>query len=126
MIDLSWVELLFCAVLALIVIGPRDMPPLFRAAGRLVQRGRRLYNTMLGSVRQLENEIDIASGQGRDDQAWQALIPEEVRNLPDDFMPGSQSAQVHRERAERTRAAREQWQREQACETSEKSEDSTP
>lgn len=111
MFDLSWIELLFCGALALVVIGPRDLPPLFRAAGRLATRCRRLYNSTLGSVRQLENEIAAASGKAGDDKGWEALLPEEVRNLPADFRPGSFSPEQHRARANQIQAARDTWQR---------------
>ncbi|MGQ7273915.1 Sec-independent protein translocase subunit TatA/TatB [Marinobacter sp. V034] len=97
MFDLSWVELLFCGALALIVIGPKDMPQLFRAGGRLMAKARRTYSDVIGSMHQLEREVDIASGKnGKDD--WRNLMPEEIRNLPADFQPGSMTAQQHQQR----------------------------
>lgn len=122
MFDLSWIELLFCGALALVVIGPRDLPPLFRAAGRLATRCRRLYNNTLGSVRQLENEIAIASGKGEGDRGWEALLPEEIRNLPADFRPGGMTAEQHQARAEQVQAARDDWQRRRDAERAEHKE----
>lgn len=100
MFDLSWVELLFCAVLALIVIGPKDMPQLFRAGGRALGKARRLYSDVVGSMHQLEREVDIASGKGPEHENWRSLIPEDLRNLPADYQPGSDAAELHRRRRE--------------------------
>ncbi|WP_148864011.1 Sec-independent protein translocase subunit TatA/TatB [Marinobacter fonticola] len=107
MFDLSWVELLFCGALALIVIGPKDMPQLFRAGGRLLSKGRRFYSDVVGSMHQLEREVDIASGKGPAHENWRNLIPEDLRNLPSDFRPGAFSAEDH----QRRRAAIEQAKR---------------
>lgn len=98
MFDLSWVELLFCGALALIVIGPKDMPQLFRAGGRLLGKARRLYSDVVGSMHQLEREVDIASGKGPEHGNWRNLIPENLRNLPADFRPGSLTAEDHQRR----------------------------
>ena len=106
MFDLSWVELLFCGALALIVIGPKDMPQLFRAGGRLLSKGRRLYSDVVGSMHQLEREVDIASGKGPEHENWRSLIPEDLRNLPADFRPGSLTAEDHQRRREAIEQAR--------------------
>lgn len=106
MFDLSWVELLFCGALALIVIGPRDMPQLFRAGGRLLSKSRRLYSDVVGSMHQLEREVDMASGKGPEHENWRNLIPEDLRNLPADFRPGSFTAEDHQRRREAIEQAR--------------------
>jgi|GEM_PF-1381739 len=109
MFDLSWAELLFVGVLAIVVIGPKDLPGLFRAGGRWAARGRKLYSNLVGSVHRLEKEVDLASGKSSVSQQWQQLVPEELRNLPDDFIPGSQDsqdAQWHQQRREAFEAAR--------------------
>ncbi|MBT1064199.1 twin-arginine translocase TatA/TatE family subunit [Bowmanella sp. Y26] len=110
MFDLSWMELLFVGVLALLVIGPKDLPALFRTGGQLLAKVRRMYKDMLGSINQLEREVDIASGNSKQpDEQWRQWLPEEVRNLPADFQPGSMSAEQH---AERRRLLDEARQRE--------------
>ncbi|MFD1882764.1 Sec-independent protein translocase protein TatB [Paracoccus pacificus] len=40
MLDLGWSELLLIGVVALIVIGPKDLPHLFRSLGRIVAKAR--------------------------------------------------------------------------------------
>ncbi|GGD77618.1 Sec-independent protein translocase subunit TatA/TatB [Lacimicrobium alkaliphilum] len=98
MFDLSWIELLFCAVLALIVIGPKDLPKLFQAGGRLVAKSRKMYKDVLGNMKQLEREVDIASGNSTETQNWRQYLPDEVRHLPADFIPGSMTAEQHQQR----------------------------
>ncbi|OWU84736.1 preprotein translocase subunit TatB [Oceanicola sp. 22II-s10i] len=40
MFDLGWTELLLIGIVALIVVGPKDLPVLFRNAGRFVGKAR--------------------------------------------------------------------------------------
>ncbi|WP_340679061.1 twin-arginine translocase TatA/TatE family subunit [Paraglaciecola sp.] len=108
MFDLSWMELLFCAVLALIVIGPKDLPKLFRAVGQFIAKARKMYKNMLGSMQQLEREVDIASGKQQHNESWRDLLPEEVRHLPSDFLPGSMTAEQHQQRRQSLDLARQQ------------------
>ena len=42
MFDLGWSELLLIGIVALIVVGPKDLPVLFRNIGRLLSRGHML------------------------------------------------------------------------------------
>ncbi len=98
MFDLSWVELFFVATLALVVVGPKDMPKLFQIIGKFFRKVRRLYGEFLGGVHQLEKEIDIASSDTNGSESWKDLMPEHIRNLPDDFIPGSMTAAQHQKR----------------------------
>jgi sec-independent protein translocase protein TatB len=108
MFDLSWMELLFCAVLALIVIGPKDLPKLFKAVGQFIAKARKMYKNMLGSMQQLEREVDIASGKPQINENWRDLLPDEVRHLPSDFLPGSMTAEQYQQRRQALDLARQQ------------------
>jgi sec-independent protein translocase protein TatB len=81
MFDLGWSELAFLAVLALIVVGPKDLPKLIHGAGRLAGRAQRFYRESMFSLRRLENEIDIASARKDGKPAYFDLLPEHVRAL---------------------------------------------
>ncbi len=98
MFDLSWAEMIFVAILALIIVGPKDMPKLFKIFGQATGKLRRLYRDFQGGVHQLEKELDIASHNVKDPEPWKALMPEHIRNLPDDFIPGSMTAEQHQSR----------------------------
>ncbi|ABG41124.1 hypothetical protein Patl_2609 [Paraglaciecola sp. T6c] len=104
MFDLSWLELSFVAALALIVIGPKDLPKLFSMMSHVMNKSKRMLNDVKGSVKQLENEINISQGQQSDH--WKEYLPEEIQHLPDDFTPGSMSAEDHRLRRQAHHAAK--------------------
>lgn len=105
MFDLSWIELSFVAALALIVIGPKDLPRLFSMLSQVMNKSKRMLNDVKGSVKQLENEINIS--QGQDSSQWKQYLPKEIQHLPDDFTPGSLPAKVHHERRQAHIAAKE-------------------
>lgn len=104
MFDLSWLELSFVAALALIVIGPKDLPKLFSMMSHVMNKSKRMLNDVKGSVKQLENEINIS--QGQQSNHWKDYLPEEIQHLPDDFTPGSMSAEDHRSRRQAHHAAK--------------------
>jgi sec-independent protein translocase protein TatB len=81
MFDLGWSELAFLAVLALIVVGPKDLPKLIHGVGKLVGRAQRFYRESMFSLRRLENEIDVASARKDGKPAYYDLLPDHVRNL---------------------------------------------
>ncbi|QJR82405.1 preprotein translocase subunit TatB [Alteromonas pelagimontana] len=109
MLDFSWAELFFVAVLALIILGPKDLPQLFHIVGKFIAKVRRMYADLQGSILQLEKEVNIASGKGKKgDDSWRDLLPPELRELPADFRPGTISAAQHQQRQEMITAARNQ------------------
>lgn len=77
MFDLGWSEIAFLAVLALVVVGPKDLPRLIRGAGQLMGRMQRFYRASMITVRRLENELEVASSDG--EPAYQKLLPDHVR-----------------------------------------------
>lgn len=109
MLDLSWTELFFVGVLALIIIGPKDLPELFQIFGRFIGKIKRMYADLHGSMNQLTKEVNIVSGKAQPgDESWKAFLPEEIRNLPADFRPGSMTAEQHVERQAKISEARRQ------------------
>lgn len=96
MFDLSWVELLFVSVLALLVVGPRELPGLARTIGSAVQKGRRLYRDAMNGVTRLEQEIDAASHPENAEGQRHELLPEEVREAMRMKSPHG-DAQAHRQ-----------------------------
>lgn len=109
MLDLSWTELFFVGVLALIIIGPKDLPELFQIFGRFIGKIKRMYADLHGSMSQLTKEVNIVSGKAQPgDESWKAFLPEEIRNLSADFRPGSMTAEQHVERQAKINEARRQ------------------
>lgn len=79
MFDLGWIEIFFVCVLALIVVGPKDLPKLARSLGQIFNRAQRLYRDMAGSITKLEREIDVASRPHGAPPEYLDLLSDEVR-----------------------------------------------
>jgi len=119
MLDLSWTELFLVAVLALIIIGPKDLPEMFQLFGRFTAKIKRMYADMQGSMNQLTKEVNIVNGKAQPgDESWKAFLPEEIRNLPADFTPGSMTAEQHAQRRSRIDDARRQAEEARAAKES--------
>lgn len=58
MFDLGWSELLIIGIVALIVVGPKDLPVLFRRAGQMMGRVR----AMAGEFSRAMNDAADQSG----------------------------------------------------------------
>ena len=61
MFDIGLVELFLVGALALVLIGPKELPDFLRNIGRLFARLRRFYRDSLESFEQLQREVTIAS-----------------------------------------------------------------
>ena len=61
MLDLGWQELFFIALLALIVVGPKDLPLMVRSISRWIFKARRLVQDFQGSMESAARELEIDS-----------------------------------------------------------------
>ena len=59
MFDIGWDELLVIAIVALVVIGPKDLPHAFRIAGRWMGKARALANDFRSHVDDLMRESEL-------------------------------------------------------------------
>ena len=57
--DIGWPELLLIGVVALVVIGPKDLPRALRTAGFWVRKARTLSREFQGSVEQMIREAEL-------------------------------------------------------------------
>jgi sec-independent protein translocase protein TatB len=65
MFDLGWTELLVIGIVALIVVGPKDLPVLFRNVGRFVGKAKGMAREFSSAMNQAADESgvkDVASG----------------------------------------------------------------
>lgn len=88
MLDLGWAELAFILVLALVVVGPQDLPKLARTIGKLWGKLQRFYRDSLHSINKLETEMDLASqADPRNRPSYYDLLPEHVRRALEQAEP---------------------------------------
>lgn len=93
MFDLSWVELAFVAILAIVVVGPRDMPRLIKTFSHCTRKVKSVYGEFQAGLNKLEKEIDIAQPDHNRTDRWENYLPEGVQRLPENFLPGQTSAE---------------------------------
>lgn len=59
MFDIGWSELLVLAVVAIVVVGPKDLPKVLRALGQLVRKARSMADELKAGVNDLIEESEI-------------------------------------------------------------------
>lgn len=59
MFDIAWSELLVIAVVALIVVGPKDLPRLLRSLGQIMRKLRRMSNEFKAGVDDFIRETEL-------------------------------------------------------------------
>ncbi len=58
MFEIGWSEMLLCAIVALVVVGPKDLPHMMRAFGRWVAQLRALAAQFQRSMEEAAREMD--------------------------------------------------------------------
>ncbi|VAV96891.1 hypothetical protein MNBD_ALPHA02-1508 [hydrothermal vent metagenome] len=59
MFDIGMIEMFVIVVLAIIVVGPRDLPGLLRSIGRFVAKIRAMGNEFQTSIKQMADEVEL-------------------------------------------------------------------
>jgi sec-independent protein translocase protein TatB len=59
MFDFAWSELMLIGIVALIVIGPKDLPRVLRTAGKWVSQARAVAREFQGSIDQMIRESEL-------------------------------------------------------------------
>ena len=60
MLDIGWSELMVIGAVALIVVGPRDLPKLLRSLGKYTAQARGMARDFQRSMEDAAREVDIA------------------------------------------------------------------
>lgn len=59
MFDLSWGEILVIAVVAILVVGPKDLPRLMKTVGQWVAKGRRMASHFQAGVDEMIRQAEL-------------------------------------------------------------------
>lgn len=63
MFDIGWTEMLVIAVVAIVVVGPKDLPQLLRTVGGFVTKARRMAGDFQKQVNEVMRETELAEVQ---------------------------------------------------------------
>lgn len=84
MFDIGAMELIVVAVLALVVVGPRELPRLLRTMGGIVRKTREMAAEFKDGVEQLAAEADVTadpfSNLRKEEGLRPGMSPEEITN----------------------------------------------
>ncbi|MFD2262618.1 Sec-independent protein translocase protein TatB [Lacibacterium aquatile] len=69
MFDLAWSEILVIGVVALVVIGPKDLPVLLRSVGQWIRKARSLASEFQSGIDQMARDAEIADLRKQVEQA---------------------------------------------------------
>jgi sec-independent protein translocase protein TatB len=83
MFDFAWSELALIAVVALIVIGPKDLPRVMRTVGQWTRRARAIAREFQGSLDQMVREAELDEVKQHIDRATSFNVENEIRRTVD-------------------------------------------
>jgi sec-independent protein translocase protein TatB len=83
MFDFAWSELALIAVVALVVIGPKDLPRVLRVVGQWVRQARGIAREFQGSLDQMIRESELDDVKRSLDRATSFNLENEIRNTVD-------------------------------------------
>ena len=90
MLDFSWSELALIGVVALVVIGPKDLPKALRTAGIWVRKARSISREFQSSVEQMMREAELDEVKKQIESVSSVNIAKEIENTID---PGGELAE---------------------------------
>lgn len=83
MFDLDWGKLALIGAIALIVIGPKDLPKALRMAGFWVRKARSMASEFQSSVEQMAREAELQELREKVEKASRVDVDGEIRKAVD-------------------------------------------
>ncbi|HWB48000.1 MAG TPA: Sec-independent protein translocase protein TatB [Stellaceae bacterium] len=93
--DIGWSEFMVIGVVALIVIGPKDLPAALRVAGYWVRKARTLSREFHSSVEQMMREVELHEVQQQLKKATEFNIENEFQKIVDPVSDPAAGPQQH-------------------------------
>ncbi|MEX0319144.1 MAG: Sec-independent protein translocase protein TatB [Ruegeria sp.] len=114
MFDLGWTELLVIGIVALIVVGPKDLPVLFRNIGRWVGKARGMAREFSRAMNEAADEAGVSEIQKGIKAATNPMstamdgVKQAAQDMakdidPTKFDPDSETGKLAAERAEQAK-----------------------
>src|SRR5215475_8302196 len=86
MFDISWSEFLLIGIVALIVIGPKELPTVMRTLGQWTRKVRAMAADFQNQFQEAMREAEVADLKNEvDDLAHQVRSADPIRSVRDDF-----------------------------------------
>lgn len=83
MFDIGWQELFVIAVLAILVVGPKDIPQAFRAVAKVVRGARGLAREFQSGVEEMMREAELDEIKRKANQAANFDLDEQINKVMD-------------------------------------------
>ncbi len=110
MFDIGWTELLVIGIVALIVVGPKDLPVMFRRLGQFTAKARGMAREFQRAMEQAADEAGVkeVSRDLRDITSPKKLGIDKLKDATRDFTGmGPETRKLSEERAEKAAKVRE-------------------
>jgi sec-independent protein translocase protein TatB len=82
MLDIAWPEVIVIGAVALVVIGPKDMPKVMRALGRLAGKARGFVYEIRNSFEQLSAEAELTDDGEKEDGETKPVADKKEEGKP--------------------------------------------
>src|SRR3546814_9807172 len=83
MFDIGWSELAVVAVVALIVIGPRDLPRVLYTAGKMAGKARAMLRELQQGIEDIGREAELEDMRKKIESARDFDLNRQIRNTVD-------------------------------------------
>ena len=80
MLDLGWPELFIIMLVALLIVGPKELPGLVRTAASWLRKTKRSINNFQNSIEEIAREAELENVK----KDTEELLINEVSSLPND------------------------------------------
>jgi sec-independent protein translocase protein TatB len=68
MLDIAWPELIVIGAVALVAVGPKDLPKVMNALGRMAGKARAAMHDLSVCIEQVSVEAELAEKRKREEQ----------------------------------------------------------